>query len=140
MAQYEHLPIFRTAFQLTVYLEEAVRKMARYHKYTIGTRMRDRCAKVLRLIIRANNVRIGLGPAGASARSKVLEELRLEIEALKTDIQIGKELKAFASFDAFRMTAGFRCRSRGRDLGGDRKDPGKGAGEKDFEVLSEGRP
>jgi len=106
MAQYEHLPIFRIAFQLTVYLEEAVRKMPRYHKYSIGSRLRDRCAKVIRLIIRANNVRLGPGPQGTALRVRVLEELRLEVEALKTDIQLAKELKAFASFDAFRVASG----------------------------------
>ncbi len=128
MAQYEHLPIFRTAFQLTVYLEEAVRRMPRYHKYAIGARMRDRCAKALRLIIRANNVRIGPGPAGASARSRALEELRLEIEALKTDIQIGKELKAFASFDAFRVAAGLAV-NLGRQCEGWLRSIGSDAGQ-----------
>ena len=105
MAQYEHLPIFRIAFQLTVYLEEAVRKMPRYHKYSIGSRLRDRCANVIRLIIRANNVRLCPGPQGTAPRVRVLEELRLEVEALKTDIQLAKELKAFASFDAFRVAS-----------------------------------
>ncbi len=106
MAQYDHLPIFRTAFQLTVYLEEAVRGMPRYHKYAIGARLRDRCARVLRTIIRANNIRLGPGPDGTARRVRVLEELRLEVEALKTDIQIAKELKAFARFDEFRVASG----------------------------------
>jgi hypothetical protein len=106
MAQYEHLPIFRTAFRLAVYLEEAVRKMSRYHKYSTGFRLRDRCARLIHLIIRANNVRVGPGPHGTESRLRVLEDLRLEVEALKTDIQLAKELKAFASFDAFRVASG----------------------------------
>jgi hypothetical protein len=36
MARYEHLPIYKTAMDLAVYLEQAVRQFGRYHKYTLG--------------------------------------------------------------------------------------------------------
>ena len=41
MAKYEHLPIYAKAFELVVYLESTVRHFSRYHKYTIGTRLRE---------------------------------------------------------------------------------------------------
>ena len=37
MARYEHLPIFREAYDLTVHIEKIVRNFSRYHKYTLGT-------------------------------------------------------------------------------------------------------
>jgi hypothetical protein len=41
MAQYEHLPIYREAMRLAVHLENIVRGFARYHKYTLGSELRN---------------------------------------------------------------------------------------------------
>ena len=38
---YEALPIYKTASDLVVLLDKIVRVFPRYHKYTIGSRMRD---------------------------------------------------------------------------------------------------
>ena len=54
MARYEHLPIYRAAFDLAVHLEKIVRSFSRYHKYTLGTELRDGSRRVLRRIIEAN--------------------------------------------------------------------------------------
>jgi hypothetical protein len=35
MARYEHLPIYKTAMDLAVYLEQIVRNFSRHHKYTL---------------------------------------------------------------------------------------------------------
>ena len=42
MAQYEHLPIYKAAFDLNLYVEQIVRNFSRYHKYTLGTELRER--------------------------------------------------------------------------------------------------
>ena len=55
MAQYEHLPIYRNAFDLSVYLENTVRNFSRYHKYTLGSDLRDISRQIVRLIIMANS-------------------------------------------------------------------------------------
>ena len=39
MARYEHLPIYKKAMDLSIYLEEAVRNFSRYHKYAIGAEL-----------------------------------------------------------------------------------------------------
>lgn len=57
MAQYEHLPIYRNAFDLSVYLENTVRNFSRYHKYTLGSDLRDISRQIVRLIIMANSER-----------------------------------------------------------------------------------
>ncbi len=41
MAYYENLPIYKKLIELAVYVENVVRNFSRYHKYTIGTDMRD---------------------------------------------------------------------------------------------------
>jgi hypothetical protein len=44
---YEKLPIFKRALELNVYAEEAVRNFAQYHKYAIGSELRQKAREVL---------------------------------------------------------------------------------------------
>ena len=75
MARYDHLPIFRAAYDLTVHNEKIVRNFGRYHKVTLGTGLRNRSRAILQRIIRRNNPR--------DDRAARLLELRQEIESLK---------------------------------------------------------
>jgi len=92
MAHTEHLPIFRSAYDLCLYLEQAVHGFSRYHKYTIGTDLRDSARRVLRLVVRANNRR---------DKAPVLLALREEVEELKILLRLGQDVKAFPKFNAF---------------------------------------
>lgn len=67
MARYEHLPIYKTAMDLAVYLEQVVRNFSCYHKYTLGSDLRQQSRELVTLIIRANSRR---------EKGPVLEELR----------------------------------------------------------------
>ena len=40
MARYEHLPIYKKAMDLTVYLEKIVGNFSRYHRYPLGSELR----------------------------------------------------------------------------------------------------
>ena len=55
MARYEHLPIYKKAYDLNVYVENIVRHFSRYHKYTLGTDLRNMSRNVVGLIVKANN-------------------------------------------------------------------------------------
>jgi len=92
MAQYEHLPIYKAAFDLQIYFEGIVRNFSRYHKYTHGTALRNLAREVVMLIVRANN---------CGDKLPVLEELRIKLEELKIVIRICKEVKAFPNFNSF---------------------------------------
>jgi hypothetical protein len=92
MAQYEHLPIYKKAFDLTVYFEKVVRNFSRYHKYQIGAELRQQSREVLRQIVRANN---------AAEKAPQLEKLRELLEDLKITLRIAKEEKVFANFDSY---------------------------------------
>ena len=70
MARYEHLPIYKKALDLTVYLETVVRHFSRYHKYTLGTDLRNKIRDVVETVILANSRRQKL---------PVLLELRQEL-------------------------------------------------------------
>ena len=41
MARYEHLPIYKQAMDVAVYFEKTVANFNRYHKYTLGTELRN---------------------------------------------------------------------------------------------------
>ncbi|MDA1305584.1 MAG: four helix bundle protein, partial [Nitrospirae bacterium] len=55
MARYEHLPIYKAAMDVTVYVETIVRNFSRYHKYTLGSDLRQQRRELVTLIIRANS-------------------------------------------------------------------------------------
>jgi hypothetical protein len=54
MAYYENLPIYKAAFDLTTYMEKIVHNFSRYHKYTVGTDLRNVSRKILLLVAKAN--------------------------------------------------------------------------------------
>lgn len=94
MARYEHLPVYKAAFDLNVYVEKVVRGFSRYHKYTLGTELRNRARKIVQLIVRANN---------SQEKLPTLLILREELEQLKLTIRLCKEVKAFHNFNSFQV-------------------------------------
>ncbi|MBI3146889.1 MAG: four helix bundle protein [Betaproteobacteria bacterium] len=130
MARYDHLPIWKDAMALTTLLEEAVRRFPRYHKYALGTDLRRQAYAVCRAVVAAN--------AAAETRGLALERLALAIEELKLLIQLGKEVRAFASFKVFEQAAeivvalGRQCAGWRRAHGGgpaSSSTPGSGASQ-----------
>lgn len=93
MARYEHLPIFRAAFDLAVHVEKIVRSFDRYHRYGIGTELRERTRTVVERIMRANNA--------DAERKALLAELRVELEQLQVLIRLCHESGGFASTRAY---------------------------------------
>ena len=119
MARYEHLPIYKKMFDLTVYIEKIVKNFSRYHKYTLGSEMRNLSREILLLVISANSEK--------DKREKLLE-VRGKLEEMKILTRICKELKAFGSFKSFeylvkevvdisRQNEGWLKRSGGREKG-----------------------
>lgn len=112
MARYDHLPIWKTAMDLAVGLEGAVRRFPRYHKYTLGADLRRQALRICSLVVRANNAQ--------DERARVLDQLILAVEELKTLLQLGKELRAFANYHDF-VQAAEQAVSLGRQSGGWRR-------------------
>ena len=96
MAHYENLPIYKKALELAVYIENIVRGFSRYHKYTIGSDLRNLSRSLAALVIKANSMR---------DKISVITELRDKSEEMKLMIMIGKEVKAFNSFKQFQNAA-----------------------------------
>ncbi len=94
MARYDHVSIYKQAFDLAVHLEKVVRHFSRYHKYTLGTELRDCSRRVLRLIMTANSQR------GAVRRDTLLQ-LRQELEWFKVATRLCHESGGFAITNAY---------------------------------------
>jgi four helix bundle protein len=92
MAQTEHLPIYKSAYDLCLYFEQVVKNFSRYHKYSLGADLRDGAREVLKLIVRANSRR---------DKSPILHELREELEELKVLLRLCHDVKAFPNFNSF---------------------------------------
>ena len=92
MAQYEHLPIYKKAYDLTLYFDKIVRNFSRYHKYQIGAELRELSREVLRLIRRAND---------AADKTPILLQNRERLEDLKITVRLGRDLQAFQNFNSF---------------------------------------
>lgn len=97
MARYEHLPIFRDAYDLALHLEKIVRHFSRYHKYTLGTTLRQRSQRVLALIADANS--------SGDERVRLLDELRRELVALKHMTRLCHDSGGFGSTKAYLFVA-----------------------------------
>ena len=54
MGYYEGLPIYKAVMDLAVKLDGAVRRFPRFHKYTLGTRLRDTTLDLALLVARDN--------------------------------------------------------------------------------------
>ncbi|MCI0453428.1 MAG: four helix bundle protein, partial [Candidatus Dadabacteria bacterium] len=75
----EHLPIYKSAYDLCLYFEQVVRNFSRYHKYSLGADLRDGAREVLKLVVRANSRR---------EKSPILLNLREELEELKVLLRL----------------------------------------------------
>jgi len=92
MANTEHLPIFKRAYDLCLYLDQVVRGFPRYHKHGLGADLRDCARTVLRLVVRANSRR---------ERVETLLELRETVEELKVLLRLACDAKAFPKVSSF---------------------------------------
>ncbi|MBI5525159.1 MAG: four helix bundle protein [Deltaproteobacteria bacterium] len=99
LARYEHLPIYKKSFDLAVFLEQAVSGFARRHKYGLGARLQSAAQDVLVRVVRVQN-------SSGDMRVSELNELRVEIEALKGLLNLAKEVQAFKSFNSYLHSSG----------------------------------
>ncbi len=92
MSFYENLNVYKKALDLTGYFEKVVRHFEKYHKYTVGSELRNLSRSILVLIAKANT---------KGVRKENLLEAINKLEELKILIHVCKEIKAFRTFNSF---------------------------------------
>lgn len=86
MANYDHLPLFKSAFTLCLEMYKITKNFGREYKYTLGERIKEKSHVMLDIIIETNsldNVR----------KVNSLRKLLLETEKLKMCLRISCHLK-----------------------------------------------
>jgi hypothetical protein len=109
-------PIYRDCRRLLIHTEESVKRFSRYHKYTVGTDLRQNAMRVMRGVHRA--------VYDKAQQAKHIEMLVWLIDEYKLTLQLGMEIGAFvhptkgtASFAAFE-TAAVLSADIGKQCGG----------------------
>ena len=105
-------PLVQQANRLFFDIEQAIDHFARRHKYGFGAKLGAAAFTVALLARRAW--------AEKESRSTLLHELEIATQGLKLHLQLGKEMKAFASFRQFECLAR-QADELGRQLGGWKK-------------------
>lgn len=95
----QNLPIWRDTQRLLVMMEEAVRRFPRYHKYALGSDMRQQAMLISRTLLHAVN------STHPDERIQRVRQLRLATDELKLMVQTAKEIKAFHNFVQFQQLA-----------------------------------
>ncbi|MFH7320137.1 four helix bundle protein [Desulfurivibrio sp. D14AmB] len=109
MRHLHHLPIWRDANRLMLELEQAVRGFSRYHKYTVGSELRTTALRICQTIHRAQSRKQG--------KLNLVQQLAEQVDDLKLQIQLARELKAFENFAQFQRVAELTV-SLGKQAGG----------------------
>lgn len=95
-ARYEYLPVYKKALEVAVYFEKVVRGFDKYHKYTVGTDLRNLSRRILTVIAKANV---------KEERISHLVEALDKLQEMKILLHLCKEIKAFRSFSSFEFAS-----------------------------------
>ena len=82
--RYRQLPLWRDAQRLLLEVEQAVRGFSRYHKYSLGSELRQQTMNICRLVARAAQEQ------SVQRRLNMVEQLVWAVEDLKIRLQLGK--------------------------------------------------
>ena len=109
MRHLNRLPIWRDASRLLAETEQVVRTFARYHKYSIGAQLRATAMRLCQSIHRAVSRK--------HSQVKLVQQVTELVDDMKLQIQLARELNAFANFTQFQRVAELAV-SLGRQAGG----------------------
>ena len=91
---YQNMNIYRTAFQLTVHVEQCVRKFHKCDKYTFGSELRMMVTELLYKIATLND-------REKSEKAKFCEDLRQDLNRFQIKMALCEELNCFDSYKSW---------------------------------------
>ena len=86
MAQYKHLPIYRTSYDLVTRIMHATKHFPREHKYTLGQEMKNAATGIVLEVYRANS------RAGNQRREHITDILE-RIQMLEVSMRLAHDLR-----------------------------------------------
>lgn len=91
MAQYSHLPIYNTSFDLLYELYKRIPKFSKQYKYLLGGEVLKLSTESVRLIIEINNTR------DLEKRKNLLSDLIWQSELIIINLRIANKLEQLGS-------------------------------------------
>lgn len=85
MARYEHLPLFKKAYDFDLYFVKLSKGFPKDFKYGIATEIRELCLSIIDNIILANN---------SPEKNDFLKKILVAVERIKVKVRLLKDLNA----------------------------------------------
>lgn len=92
MPHYDNLPIYKSSFDLCVYFEKIVKNFDRYHKYAIGTDLKNKSRQIALKITHANL---------SKSKTTYIQEIIILIEELKLLVRLCKNINGFYNKNSY---------------------------------------
>ncbi len=84
MATYNHLPVYKTSYDLLVELFQVVKNFSRDYKYTLGENFKNEAIDLITNIYRANSSR---------QKKRLLQSARENVEVIRLYLRLTRDLK-----------------------------------------------
>ena len=91
MAQYQHLPIYKTTYQLLEAVTRKTKDYPRDFKYSLGDKIRNECIELVVFIYRANS---------SKQRQEFIQNILDRVQVVELMLRLSKDLRLL-SVDSF---------------------------------------
>lgn len=87
MAQYKHLPIYKTTYELLEMVTRKTKDFPRDFKYSLGDKIRNECIELVVFIYKANTLR--------QQRKEHLQQILERVQVIELMLRLAKDLRLF---------------------------------------------
>lgn len=87
MAQYKHLPIYKTTYELLELVMRKTKDFPRDFKYSLGEKIRNECIELVVFIYKANSLR--------QQRKEHLQQILERVQVIELMLRLAKDLRLF---------------------------------------------
>ena len=87
MAQYKHLPIYKTTYELLEKVTRKTKEFPRDFKYSLGDKIRNECIELVIFIYKANSLK--------QERKDYLEQIIERVQVIELMLRLSKDLRLF---------------------------------------------
>jgi len=88
MAQYQHLPIYKTTYALLEAVTKRTKDFPRDYKYSLGDKIRNECIELVIFIYKANSM--------FKERQNHLEQILERVQVINLMLRLAKDLRLFS--------------------------------------------
>jgi hypothetical protein len=91
MARYQHLPIYKDTYDVTLGLLQSIRSFPRLFKYTLGSEIQKNLYTLLAMIVKVN---------GLYQKKDLLTNVSVQVELIQTQIRLARDCQCFKNIQS----------------------------------------